>query len=71
MTERDQIIEQVLAAIPGVVAEEVEAAGLSEFCSYDEAGQLVEVQYDRLPLLLIPLVRDLRDRITRLEGDPK
>ncbi|WP_131104021.1 hypothetical protein [Ornithinimicrobium sufpigmenti] len=56
--------------VPGVIAEEVEAAGLAEFCSYDEAGNLVSVQYDRLALLLIPLVRDLRERITTLEETP-
>lgn len=65
-----------LPRIPGLVAEEVEEAGLSEFCTYDENGDLAGVMYDRVPLLLIPLVRDLReqlaemaDRLNRLEGD--
>lgn len=53
---------------PGVVAEEVEDVGLEQFVTYDEDGQTSGVMYDRLPLLLIPVVRDLRDRITKLEG---
>ena len=57
-----------LRRIPGLVAEEVEEAGLSEFCSYDESGNLVGVMYDRVALLLIPLVRDLTARLNALEG---
>lgn len=54
--------------IPGVVAEELEEVGLGSFCTYDEnTGELVGVMYDRLPLLLIPIVREQRDTIARLE----
>lgn len=54
--------------IPGVVAEEVEAAGLSQFVTYGTDGTPDGVMYDRLPLLLIPIVRDLRDRLETLEA---
>ena len=53
---------------PGVVAEEVEDAGLAAFVTYNEDGQTSGVMYDRLPLLLIPVVRDLRARLDRLEN---
>ena len=57
---------------PGVVAEELEEAGLSEFVVYDEledGTHISGVLYDRLALLLIPVVRDLRDRLEALEGN--
>ncbi|WP_368900607.1 Gp37-like protein [Oceanobacillus oncorhynchi] len=44
--------------IPGVVAEDVEEAGLTEFVDYDESGQLKSVLYDRLWTLLIPITKD-------------
>lgn len=53
--------------VPGVIAEEVEDAGLGMFCEYDENGELTGVMYDRLPLLLIPIVKDLVERIKKLE----
>lgn len=57
----------VIRRTPGVVAEEVLEHGLEDFCAWDDAGTLVGVQYDRLPLLLIPIVRDLVTRIDTLE----
>lgn len=50
--------------IYGLIAEDVEAAGLSEFCDYskiDEDGnkEIEGIQYDRLPVLMIPILRDL------------
>ena len=53
---------------PGVVAEEVEDAGLGMFVTYNNDGETSGVMYDRLPLLLIPLVADLRARVDRLEN---
>lgn len=52
---------------PGVVAEEVESAGLGDWVTRHGDGEIAGVMYDRLPLLLIPLVRELRDRVTALE----
>lgn len=71
-----------LRRIPGVVAEDVEAAGLGLFCEWD-GSEVRGVQYERLPLLLIPIVKeqqsqiealqaemeDLKSRIERLEAD--
>ena len=54
--------------VPGVIAEELEELGLDQFVTYDEDGQTSGVLYDRLPLLLIPVVRDLHDRLERLEN---
>lgn len=58
--------------VPGLVAEEVEAVGLSEYAVYDDAEDggdptLQSVSYDRLWTLLIPLVRDQRDQIAALQ----
>jgi hypothetical protein len=52
----------------GVVAEEVEAAGLAEFVQYglpDESGvrQIESVAYDRLWTLLIPVVREIKKQL--------
>ena len=56
-----------LRRIPGVVAEEVEEAGLSEFVTYEDDGEVQGVMYDRLWVALIPAVRALRDRVEHLE----
>ena len=71
----EMTLREGLRRIPGVIAEEVMDAGLAEFCTFDENGALNGVMYDRLPLLLIPLVKqlrgevvDLRTRIDQLEG---
>lgn len=51
----------------GLIAEDVRDAGLLDLCTWDGQGNLTGVAYDRVALALIPLVRDLRDRITALE----
>jgi len=47
----------------GLIAEDVKEAGLEEFCEFskDENGnkKIEGVQYDRLPILMIPILRDL------------
>lgn len=57
--------------IPGLVAEEVVAAGLDEYAIYDEEEDgtetLQSISYDRLWTLLIPLVREQRDKIASQE----
>lgn len=53
--------------IPGLVAEEVEAAGLGEYVTYNSDGQVEGLMYDRLWTLLIPLVKSLTERVTALE----
>src|SRR5690625_5294913 len=67
--ESDVRVEDVepLRRIGGLVAEEVLDAGLDTYVQYDESGAPDGVAYDRLWTLLIPLVRDLRDRVEMLE----
>lgn len=60
-----------LKRIPGVIAEDVRDVGLAEFCTYDENGDLQGVMYDRIPLLLIPVVRELAERVKELEEKSK
>lgn len=55
--------------IPGVIAEEVAAAGLEEFVIYGEDGEIEGVMYDRLGVALIPVVKRQRDRIEALEEE--
>lgn len=55
-----------LRRVPGLVAEDVEDAGLSAYVTYAD-GQVQGLSYDRLWTLLIPVVRKQRDRITDLE----
>ena len=48
----------------GLIAEDVKKAGLGEFCEYGEEiengeKELKGIQYDRLPVLLIPILRDI------------
>ena len=48
----------------GLIAEDIEKAGLGEFCEYgpikdDGTKELEGIQYDRLPILMIPILRDL------------
>lgn len=57
-----------LRRIPGMVAEEVEAAGLTEFVQYGIDGQVEGLMYDRLGVALIPVVARQRDRIDALES---
>lgn len=49
--------------IYGLVAEDVEEAGLEKFCMYklkdNDEKELEGISYERLPILLIPMVRDL------------
>src|SRR5690606_33523881 len=57
-----------LRRIPGLVAEEVEAAGLSAYVNYDADGKVIGLAYDRLWTLLVPLVKRQRDKIDALEA---
>lgn len=57
-----------LRRIPGMVAEEVEEAGLTQFVQYGEDGQVEGLMYDRLGVALIPVVARLRDRVVALEA---
>ncbi|MFL0459141.1 hypothetical protein ACH0CA_01490 [Kytococcus sedentarius] len=52
--------------IVGVVAEQVEAAGLGEYITRHEDGTPAGVAYDRMWLSLIPIIREQRDQIAAL-----
>lgn len=51
----------------GLIAEEVEKAGFGEFVVRNADGDIVALNYDRLWVALLPVVRGLRDRVTDLE----
>ena len=53
----------------GVIAEDVEALGLSEYTTKNEDGELESVQYDRLWTLLLPIVREQESEIKNLKQD--
>ena len=53
----------------GVIAEEVEALGLSDYTTKNEDGELESVQYDRLWTLLLPVVREQESEIKNLKQE--
>lgn len=55
----------------GMIADDLDAAGLNELVEYDDKGNVNGIQYDRVALSLIPLIRNYRDRITELENKVK
>jgi len=57
-----------LRRIPGMIAEEVESAGLEDYVIYNEDGEIEGLMYDRLAVSLIPIVRRQKDRIVELEN---
>jgi hypothetical protein len=71
--ELEDINDQPFRRVPGLVAEELEAAGLEQFVTYepdpDNEGQqrTAGVMYDRAWTLLIPLVRELRQQVAELQ----
>ena len=52
----------------GMVAEDLVDAGLEQFVQFDQFGQTLGIAYDRIGVAVIPIVRDLRDRIVELEA---
>lgn len=56
-----------LRATPGLIAEDVESVGLSDFVEYDLDGEVHALYYDRLWVPLIPIVRRQRDEIADLK----
>ena len=53
----------------GVIAEDVEALGLSEYTTKNKDGELESVQYDRLWTLLLPVVREQESEIKNLKQE--
>jgi len=52
----------------GLIAEEVHAAGLTEFVDYDDDGNPVSVTYDRLVVALLAVVKQQQARLDALDG---
>lgn len=52
----------------GVIAEELEAAGLSWLVGYDAAGEPMTVHYDQIGLLALTLAQHAEDRLDALEA---
>ncbi|MCT4451937.1 gp58-like family protein [Lactiplantibacillus plantarum] len=55
----------------GMIADDLDDAGLNELVEYNDKGDVNGIQYDRVALSLIPLIRNYRDRITELENKVK
>lgn len=55
----------------GMIADDLDDAGLNELVEYDDKGNVRGIQYDRVALSIIPLIRNYRDRITELENEVK
>lgn len=53
----------------GLIAEEVEAAGMSEYVVYDEEGRPDALHYPHMVALLINAVKDLEARVKSLESE--
>ncbi|QSE53843.1 hypothetical protein JWR93_09295 [Lactiplantibacillus plantarum] len=55
----------------GMIADDVDDAGLTELVEYNDRGEVEGLMYDRITLTLIPIIRNYRDRITKLESEVK
>ncbi|MDW4327808.1 phage tail protein [Staphylococcus saprophyticus] len=55
----------------GLIAEDVEQAGLTEFVTYGTDGQIESIAYDRLWIHLIPVIKKLSNRVEELENGTK
>lgn len=55
----------------GMIADDLDDAGLTELVEYDDKGEVRGIQYDRVALSILPLIRNYRDRITELEKEVK
>ena len=70
--EYDALTAQTERRVPGVIAEDVAAAGGAEFLTYDGAGDIEGVAYDRLALARTQLLADrlaaALERIEQLEA---
>ncbi|MBU7449346.1 MULTISPECIES: gp58-like family protein [Lactiplantibacillus] len=55
----------------GMIADDVDDAGLTELVEYNDRGEVEGLMYDRITLTLIPIIRNYRDRINKLESEIK
>lgn len=63
--ERDPDTEQRYV---GFIAEDLEELGLTEFLTYDAEGRPDAIQYDRLSVALLAVLKDQERRLSRVEG---
>ncbi|MEX6340829.1 phage tail protein [Staphylococcus arlettae] len=52
----------------GLIAEDVESVGLSEYVDYNTEGEVESIQYDRLWVHLIPIIKEQQKRLEELEN---
>ena len=52
----------------GAVSEDFLDAGLDQFVTFDQYGRPDGLQYDRIGVALIPIIKGLQEKITRLEA---
>ncbi|WP_273728941.1 phage tail spike protein [Leuconostoc mesenteroides] len=55
----------------GMIAEDLRDAGLEYLVQYGEDNEVEGINYDRVALLLIPLVKELKEHIEELESEGK
>ncbi|MDW4018967.1 phage tail spike protein [Staphylococcus saprophyticus] len=55
----------------GLIAEDVESVGLSEYVDYNTEGGVESIQYDRLWVHLIPIIKEQQKRLEELENGKK
>ncbi|WP_157805613.1 hypothetical protein [Bacillus sp. mrc49] len=70
----DKVDIPAIKRVPGLIAEEVIAAGLAEYASYGEfkedgTREVEGLMYDRLWTLLIPIVREHQEEIVLLKRE--
>lgn len=53
----------------GLIAEDVESVGLSEYVDYNAEGGVESIQYDRLWVHLIPIIKEQQKRLEELENE--
>jgi hypothetical protein len=70
----DEVDIPAISRVPGLIAEDVIAVGLSEYASYGEfkedgTREVEGLMYDRLWTLLIPIVREHKEEIALLKNE--
>jgi hypothetical protein len=51
----------------GLIADELDRAGLNKLVTYGEEGQVEGIQYDRLAVALLPVIKKLKEEIQELK----
>lgn len=51
----------------GLIADDLDKAGLSKLVRYDKNGEVEGIAYDRIAVALLPVIKGLKDKISKLE----